>query len=68
MHPVLPRCSLAARRAPSVLPLKRPCSLHRTETAILNPKFGVYIIYIYIGGVADEALGHCDCGGVVWSH
>ena len=35
-------------RAPSVLPLKWPCSLSRPGTAILNPKFGVYIIYIYI--------------------
>ena len=31
-----------------MLPLKRPCSLSRTETAISNPKFGVYIIYIYM--------------------
>ena len=42
---VLPRCSPPA---PPLLPLKRPCSLSRTETAIPNPKFGVYIIYIYI--------------------
>ena len=42
---VLPRCSLDA---PSMLPPKRPCSLSRTKTAISNPKFGVYIIYIYI--------------------
>ena len=41
--PVLPRCS---PNTPSVLPLKRPCSLSRTETAIPNPKFGVYIIGI----------------------
>ena len=34
-------------RAPSVLPLKRPCSLSRPGTAILNPKFAVYIIYIF---------------------
>ena len=34
--------------APSLLPLKRPCSLSRTETVILDPKFGVYIIDIYI--------------------
>lgn len=32
----------------SLLPLKRLCSLSRTETAIPNPKFGVYVIYIYI--------------------
>ncbi len=31
-----------------MLPLKRPCSLSRTEMAISNPKFGVYIIYIYL--------------------
>ena len=30
----------------SLLPLKRPCSLSRTETAFPNPKFGEYIIYI----------------------
>ena len=47
-----PSCSLVAPPtpsvlllAPSVLPLKRPCSLSRTETAITDPKFGVYIIY-----------------------
>ncbi len=44
--PSAPPCSLDA---PSMLPLKRPCSLSRTKTAIANPKFGVYIIYIYIG-------------------
>lgn len=32
--------------APSVLPLKPPCSLSRIEMAIPNPKFGLYIIYI----------------------
>ena len=41
--PLAPPCSPGA---PSLLPLKRPCSLSRTETAISNPKFGVYIIYI----------------------
>ena len=49
---VLPRCSLNAPSlrplARSVLPLKRPCSLSRSGTVIPNPKFGVYIIYIYI--------------------
>ena len=30
--------------APPVLPLKRPCSLSRTET---NPQFGVYMIDSY---------------------
>jgi len=33
--------------APSLLPLKRPCSLSRSKTATTNPKFGVYIVYIY---------------------
>ena len=42
---LLPRCSLAA---PSLLPLKRLCSLSRTKRAITDPKFGVFIIYIYI--------------------
>ena len=31
-----------------VLHLKRPYSLFRTETAILNSKFGGYIIYIIV--------------------
>ncbi len=35
-------------RAPSLLPLKRLCSLSRRETAITDSKFGVYIINIYI--------------------
>ena len=34
--------------APSLLPLKRACSLCRTETVIPNPKFGEDIIHIYI--------------------
>ncbi len=45
-------CSLKARSllplALPLLPLKRPCSLSMTERAIDNPKFGVYIMYIYI--------------------
>jgi len=49
--PRAPPCFLSASLlrplAPSLLPLKRPCSLSRTETAIPNPKFGVYIMYIY---------------------
>jgi len=49
--PVLPRCSpgapLLRPLAPLLLPLKRPCSLSRPGTAILDPKFGVYIIDIY---------------------
>lgn len=32
----------------SVLPLKRLCSFSRTETAVPNPKFGLYIAYIFI--------------------
>jgi len=40
-----PPCSLDAR---SMLPLKRPCSLSRPRGAVPDPKFGVYIIYIYI--------------------
>ena len=42
---VLPQYSLSTS---SVLPLKRPCSLSRPGTAIPHPKFGVYIIYIYV--------------------
>ena len=42
---VLPQCS---RSAHAVLPLKRPCSLARTEVVTHDRKFGVYIIYIYI--------------------
>ena len=38
-------CPIVLPLAPSVLPLKRPCSLSRPGTAISNPKFGVYIIY-----------------------
>lgn len=30
-----------------LLPLKRSCFLSRSKTAIANPKFGVYITYIY---------------------
>ena len=51
--PALPHsaspCSLAAPSlrlpAPSVLPIKRPCSLSRPGRAICNPKFGVYIYF-----------------------
>lgn len=46
-----PPCSLRTPRvlphAPSVLPLKRPCSLTRLKRVVSNPKFGVYMIYIY---------------------
>ena len=45
---MLPRAPSLLPLAPSVLALKRPCSLSRPGTAIPNPKFGVYIIYIYI--------------------
>ena len=42
---VLPlRCSLMLTRCSPLLPR---CSLSRPGTAILDPKFGVYIIYIY---------------------
>jgi len=34
--------------ASSLLPLKWLCSLSRTETAVPNPKFGVYITYIFL--------------------
>ena len=44
--PVLPRAP-SMLGAPSVLPLKRPCSLSRSGRVICNPKFGVYITYIY---------------------
>ena len=44
---VRPVAPLILPRAPSVFPLKRPCSLSRPGTAISDPKFGVYIIYIY---------------------
>ena len=48
-------CSLIA---PSVLPLKRLCSLSKTEVVIENLKFGVCIIYIYPGLRTDECLSH----------
>ncbi len=57
---VLPLCSLCAPSvlppAPPVLPPKRPCSLSRSKTAIPNPKFGVYIIYIYIPYVSNSVI------------
>ena len=44
-----PPCSLDAlllrSLVPSLLPLKRPCSLSRPKIVILNPKFGLYNIY-----------------------
>jgi hypothetical protein len=46
--PPQPLSLLLLSCAPSLLPLKRPCSLSRPWTAIPNPKFGVCIIYIYI--------------------
>ena len=39
-----PSAPLLCPLAPSVLPLKRLCSLSRMETAIANPKFGVYTL------------------------
>ena len=45
---LLPLAPLLLPRAPLLLPLKRPCSLSRPGTAISNPKFGVYIVYIYL--------------------
>ncbi len=45
---VLPLAPSLLPLAPSLLPLKRPCSLSRPGRVIPNPKFGVYIIYIYI--------------------
>ena len=47
-----PPCSVTAPSlrplTPSVLPLKRPCSLSRPGRAIQDPKIGVYITYIYL--------------------
>ncbi len=47
--PLLPYCSLCS---PSPLPhvpdLKRPCSRSGPKTEADDPKFGVYIIYIYL--------------------
>lgn len=56
---LLPLAPSLLPRAPSVLPLKRPCSLSRPGTAILDPKFGVYIIYIYAFG-KNLSLRRCD--------
>ena len=44
--PVLPRTPLMLPCAPSVLPLKRLCSVSRPEIGIPFPKFGAYNIYI----------------------
>ena len=48
--PVLPRCSSGVPSvrplAPSVLFLKRPCSLSRSKRMISEPKFEMYITYI----------------------
>ena len=51
---VLPLAPSLFPPAPSVLPLKRLCSLSRTETAATNPKFGVYIICIYVSPASTE--------------
>jgi len=45
---VLPLAPSVLSLAPSLLPLKQPCSLSRTKTAIPDPQFGAYIMYIYI--------------------
>jgi len=46
-----PSCSLVLPRAPSLLPwcssLLPHCSLSRSKMTTRNPKFGVYILYIY---------------------
>ncbi len=44
---VLPLAPSLLSPAPLLLLLKQLCSLSRLKTAIINPKFGVYIIYIY---------------------
>ena len=44
---MLSRAFLLRLLASSMLSLKRRCSLSRPGTAISDPKFGVYIIYIY---------------------
>jgi len=46
---------------PPVLPLKRLCSLPRTEAVIRDHKFGVYIIYIYIYAVSGAIDVADDC-------
>ena len=53
-------CPTVLPRARSVLP---PCSLFRPGRAIQDPKFGVYIIYIYSLWVIDPPLSFfawCD--------
>ncbi len=45
---VLPLAPSLLPLAPSLLPLKQLCSLSRTKTAIPDPQFGAYIMYIYI--------------------
>ncbi len=45
---MLPRARSMRPLAPSLLPLKRPCSLSLPGMAILDPKFGVNIMYIYM--------------------
>ena len=58
-HIRLPRAAPSLLpHAPSVLPLKQPRSLSRTKTAIINPKFRVYImsIYIYLGFDREAVL------------
>ena len=45
---------------PYSLPLKRPYSLFNTETAMPNPEFGLYSIYIYISHIHPKT-SICDC-------
>ncbi len=64
--PVLPRCSLDAPLlrplAPPMLPLKRLCSLSQSKRVILNPKFGVYIIYIHPELMIEDCLFKSEKG------
>lgn len=59
-----PPCSLDAHSlrplAPSLLSLKRLCSLSRPGTVIVNPKFGVYIIDIYICTSSSSSSSFCS--------
>ena len=65
LPPAFP-CSLGAPLlrlfAPPLLPLKPPCSLFRTETAILNPRIGVNIMYRFpeLSATRDPLLTHAS--------
>ena len=54
---VLPRCSLAAPFCSLTAPSKAALLLSHPGRAIANPKFGVYIIYIYIYIIYTPNLG-----------